>query len=263
MELYGGEICMKSEFVRCCPRCNDKLIATRLVCKSCDLELNADFNFSKFDYLNNEDIGFVESFLRCQGSFKALQEEKGMSYPAAKKKLLDILDKLGLEENKIIDTEVSQMAAITTVPILEMDSFIIKQMKQKLNQCGGRVTIKLLQGDPCEIWYLPNGKGLGSSKIPIANQLNWEVFDAAVELVIEKGGKAEKGNARAGKLGSDKLPMDSVEGYIANKVHGIKEGESAFGPGFVICAILDWAEICKNGRGYLSINQAFLSEHKE
>jgi len=35
--------------------------------------------------------------------------------------------------------------------------------------------------------------------------------------------------------------MNSVEGYIAHKVHGFQEGETAFGPGFVICAILDWA----------------------
>lgn len=35
------------------------------------------------------------------------------------------------------------------------------------------------------------------------------------------------------------LPLDSVEGYIAHKVHGVQEGETAFGHGFVICAVLD------------------------
>jgi len=50
---------------------------------------------------------------------------------------------------------------------------------------------------------------------------------------------------------SEKLMLNSVEGYIAHKVHGAQEGETAFGSGFVICAILDWAEICRNERGYL------------
>jgi hypothetical protein len=67
--------------------------------------------------------------------------------------------------------------------------------------------------------------------------------------------------ARSGaKLGSEDLPLDSIEGYIASKVHGVREGETAFGPGFVICAILDWAGICKNERGYLTINTAFNNE---
>jgi len=80
-------------------------------------------------------------------------------------------------------------------------------------------------------------------------------FEAAVEVVIKNGGKATKGKARSGaKLGSDDLPLD----YIAFKVHGVKEGETAFGPGFVICAVLDWAEICKNERGYLTINPLFI-----
>ncbi len=54
-------------------------------------------------------------------------------------------------------------------------------------------------------------------------------------------------------MGSDKLPLDSVEGYIAHKVHGAELGMTAFGPGFVIAAVLDWAGICNNERGYLTI----------
>ncbi|WP_298841844.1 hypothetical protein [Clostridium sp.] len=57
--------------------------------------------------------------------------------------------------------------------------------------------------------------------------------------------------------------LNSVEGYIAHKVHGVKIGEAAFGPGFVICAILDWAEVCTNERGYLSIKPIFLVEYKK
>lgn len=91
----------------------------------------------------------------------------------------------------------------------------------------------------------------------------WEAFDAAVEVVIKNNGKAEKGKARSGaELGSDDLSLDSIEGYIAHKVHGAQIGETAFGPGFVVAAVLDWVEICHNERGYLTINNKFMAEYK-
>jgi hypothetical protein len=241
-----------------CPRCREKLIATRLSCDNCDLELTGDFAFNKFDYLSNDELDFVESFLKTQGNFKTLQAEKGMSYPAVKKKFNDILEKLGLSPTNLIEKNEVLMPVVNVQPIQETDSLVVKKIKEKLNANGGRTSIPLYSGDNCDIWYDSNGKGLVSPKIPLANQLIWKAFDAAVEVVINNGGKAIKGKARSGaRLGSDDLPLNSVEGYIAHKVHGIQKGETAFGPGFVIAAVLDWAEICKNERGYLSINPLF------
>ncbi|MFD3156751.1 hypothetical protein ACFIJ5_07815 [Haloimpatiens sp. FM7330] len=156
------------------------------------------------------------------------------------------------------------MANVKSLPIEPNDSLVIKKIKEKLNECGGRISVPLFRGKPCEIWYDDNGKGVVSPKIPVPNHLTWEVFDAAVEIVMKNGGKAEKGKAQSGaKLGSDNLPLDSVEGYIASKVHGVEEGKSAYGPGFVVCAILDWAGVCKNERGYLSIDPRFLLEYNK
>lgn len=254
---------MEKELVCHCPRCSEKLIATRLICKKCDLELTGDFGLSKFDYLSTDEMDFVTTFLKYQGNFKAIQEQKRMSYPAVKKKLAEVVIKLGIEDMEDKKEEVSDMSTISFLPIEPNDSPVITRIKEKLNGCGGKATIRLLQGDPCDIWYDANGKGLVSPKIPLANQLVWEAFDAAVEVVVNNGGKAVKGKARSGaKLGSDDLPLDSVEGFIAHKVHGAQIGETAFGPGFVIAAILDWAEICNNERGYLTIDHSFINEVK-
>lgn len=156
------------------------------------------------------------------------------------------------------------MSTIIFLPIESIDSLITKKIKGRMNACNGKATISLLQGKECEIWYDYNGKGLVSPKIPPSNQLTWEAFEAAVEVVIKNGGKAVKGNARSGaRLGSSRLSLDSVEGYIAHKVHGVQEGGTAFGPGFVIAAVLDWAGICKNERGYLSIRPSFLTEYEK
>lgn len=253
---------MEKELVSHCPRCSEHLIATHLICKECDLELTGDFELSNFDYLSTDDLDFVKSFLKYHGSFKAIQEEKGMSYPAVKKRITQIVTKLGIENTLQEKHEVPEMSVVTYQQIEPNDSPVIARIKEKLNDCGGKTTIKLLQGDSCEIWFDANGRGIISPKIPPTDQLIWEAFDAAVEIVIKNGGKAAKGKARSGaRLGSDDLPFHSVEGYIAHKVHGVQEGESAFGPGFVIAAVLSWASICNNERGFLSIHPGFLDEY--
>lgn len=155
----------------------------------------------------------------------------------------------------IDSTEEKVQSELQYVPIKETDSDVVKTIKNKLNESNGRAVISLYSGDCCEITYDNDGAGLSSPKIPLKDQLTWEVFDAAVFIVRKNGGKAMKGQAQSGaKLGNDKLPLNSVEGYIAYKVHGKKEGQTAFGPGFVICAVLEWAGICRNQRGYLEFN---------
>lgn len=249
---------MKRDLVSECPRCKEKLVATRLSYDNCEMELSGDFPLSKFDYLSIDERDFIECFLKHQGNFKAVQNEKEISYPATKKRLVAILEKLELVQFKSEEKMDFSMSKVAHVDVKDCDSIVVRRIKEKLNDNNGRAIIRLYQGDSCAIWFDENGKGLVSPKIPPANQLVWEVFDAAVEVVLNNGGKAVKGKARSGaKLGSDDLPLNSIEGYIAHKVHGVKEGETAFGPGFVICAVLDWADICKNERGYLTMNPIF------
>ncbi|EDS77527.1 conserved hypothetical protein [Clostridium botulinum C str. Eklund] len=255
---------MGNELIGYCPRCKNKLIATQLTCNECDIELKGNFKLSKFDYLGSEDINFIFMFLKYQGKLKAIQKNMGISYPAAKKKLGKLLIKLEIEPFKEEKENKIKLGKLNYLSIEPDDSLVVKKIKEKLNKCNGKTLIPLFRGNPCDITYDNNGKGVVSSKIPLANQLTWEVFDATVEVVIKNGGKAEKGNAQSGaKLGSDRLSLNSVEGYIASKVHGVEEGKTAFGPGFVVCAILDWAGICKNERGYLSINPGFLIEYNK
>ncbi|MEI7616782.1 MAG: DUF2089 family protein [Actinomycetota bacterium] len=255
---------MVKEIVAICPRCSEKLIATRLSCNNCELELTGDFHLSKFDYLSDTELEIVECFLRAQGNFKTVQLELEMSYPAIKKKFYDILEKLNLSTIKELEKEDAPMTIINFQPISETDSLVIKIIKEKLNASGGQANVPLYNKDNCDIKYDTTGKGLISTKIPPANQLTWEAFDAAVEVVIKNNGKAEKGKARSGaKLGSDGLSLDSIEGYIAHKVHNVQIGATAFGPGFVIAAVLDWAEICHNQRGYLTINHKFMAKYKD
>ncbi|MFD3156750.1 DUF2089 family protein [Haloimpatiens sp. FM7330] len=83
-----------------CPRCNNKLIATRLTYDKCDIELMGNFELSKFDYLSSKDINFIILFLTHQDNLKAIQKDTGISYTEVKKKLGDIFTNLGIDPSK-------------------------------------------------------------------------------------------------------------------------------------------------------------------
>ena len=79
----------------------------------------------------------------------------------------------------------------------------------------------------------------------------WNVFAETVDFLKANGGKATKGNAMNYKLGEKGLPLDSIEGHIAHKLYNKKLGDSIFRRITPIAAILDWAGICENKRGFL------------
>ena len=81
--------------------------------------------------------------------------------------------------------------------------------------------------------------------------LPWVIFEEVIDLLVRKSGRAEKGNAMSYKLGEDGLPLDSVEGYIAQTVYGKKPGESVFRRISSISAILVWAGLCDTDPGEL------------
>lgn len=68
-----------------CPVCEGRLTISRLSCKKCNIDITGDFELSKFNYLNKDDLDFIETFLKCQGNLKDLQGIMGVSYPTAKK----------------------------------------------------------------------------------------------------------------------------------------------------------------------------------
>ena len=81
--------------------------------------------------------------------------------------------------------------------------------------------------------------------------LPWAVFVEAFKLMKGMGGRAMKGDAMQHRLGTQGLPIDSVEGHIANRVYGKQTGESVFRRITPIACILIWAGICANEQGYL------------
>ena len=242
---------MSQHIIGHCPVCKKELVATKLTCHNCGLELSNDFTLNKFSFLSEEELAFVECFLRFGGNLKEVQKQLHLSYPAAKKRLYLINEHLGFnpetKEKKTLDPILKHL------PIYQDESRTIRAIKENLNNAGGIATISLSKGDSFQIYYEDYGNGILATNLPHNRTLTWKAFDCVITLLEKNGGKAPKGNAMKGKLGSLDLPLDSVEGYVAHYAYGIKKGESCLRTISSLAAILEWSGICKNGYGYVEL----------
>ena len=78
-----------------CPVCSSKLKVTRLKCDGCSTVVENKFELSKFDYLNSEQLSFIEVFLKSRGNIKDVEKELGVSYPTVRAKLDEVIAALG------------------------------------------------------------------------------------------------------------------------------------------------------------------------
>ena len=80
-----------------CPICQDDLIVTRLHCRTCDTTLEGHFGLERLYQLTPEQLGFVETFIRCEGKINRVEHELGISYPTVRSRLHDVIRALGYE----------------------------------------------------------------------------------------------------------------------------------------------------------------------
>lgn len=78
-----------------CPVCNAKLKVVKLKCNKCSTVIENEFEFSKFEYLSEEHLNFMEVFLKCRGNIKDVEKELGISYPTVRAKLDEVVTALG------------------------------------------------------------------------------------------------------------------------------------------------------------------------
>ncbi len=80
-----------------CPVCGETLHVTRLQCSNCDTSLEGHFVLGRLSRLNAEQVYFVETFLRCEGTIKRVEKELGISYPTVRSRLEDIIRTMGFD----------------------------------------------------------------------------------------------------------------------------------------------------------------------
>jgi hypothetical protein len=80
-----------------CPICYESLTVTRLHCRNCDTSLEGHFTLGRLYQLTPEQLQFVEIFIRCEGKINRVEQEMGMSYPAVRARLTEVIRALGYE----------------------------------------------------------------------------------------------------------------------------------------------------------------------
>lgn len=144
-----------------------------------------------------------------------------------------------------------------------MNNSVVETITKRFQQVGSPAQIPLLR-------YSQRGKsifqaqlcseGIIVDNLPDSNSLlPWEVFTETVKLLEDQGGKARKGSS-VYKLGSKKLPLDSIEGHIAHVVFNKQMGETVLRRISPITGILRWARICDSKPGELVLKQKYIKQ---
>lgn len=80
-----------------CPVCGGDLLVTSLVCRECDTRLDGRFEHSAFSQLNEEQLNFVELFIRNEGKINRMEVDMELSYPTIRNRLMEVIRVLGYE----------------------------------------------------------------------------------------------------------------------------------------------------------------------
>jgi hypothetical protein len=70
-----------------CAECDRPMAVSRMVCPSCDVRLEGEFEIPALARLSLEDQAFVVAFVRNHGSIKKMESLFQISYPTVKNRL--------------------------------------------------------------------------------------------------------------------------------------------------------------------------------
>jgi len=80
-----------------CPICGHQLTVTRLHCRNCDTAIEGHFETGRMGRLTPDQMGFVETFLRCEGKLNRMEGALGLSYPPLRSRLTQVIQQMGFE----------------------------------------------------------------------------------------------------------------------------------------------------------------------
>ena len=80
-----------------CPACGQNLRVSKLQCQSCGTEVQGLYHLDRFSKLSEEQLSFMEAFLKCRGNLKDLCSAIGISYPTARNRLDQLINALDFE----------------------------------------------------------------------------------------------------------------------------------------------------------------------
>ena len=80
-----------------CPLCGGEILVTRIHCRECEATIESRFTTTSFAQLSQEQLDFVETFVRCEGKITRMEVELNLSYPTIRNRLQEVIRALGYE----------------------------------------------------------------------------------------------------------------------------------------------------------------------
>ena len=98
-----------------CPVCGDQLAVIRLGCASCGTEIGGVFRTCEFGALNEKETDMLRVFLASRGNLREVEKHLGVSYPTARLRFAELLEKLGLAETPEPEAALSREEILSEV----------------------------------------------------------------------------------------------------------------------------------------------------
>ena len=73
-----------------CPACGGPLIITECQCRACNLQMRGEFLPPQLSRLTQDQLAFIQVFLRARGNLTETERVLGVSYPTIRNKLDEI-----------------------------------------------------------------------------------------------------------------------------------------------------------------------------
>ncbi len=80
-----------------CPTCGGELTITNLHCRSCHTQIESEYSTCRFCRLSQENLDFIEIFVKNRGNIREMERELEISYPTVRSRLNDVIKELGYE----------------------------------------------------------------------------------------------------------------------------------------------------------------------
>ena len=88
-----------------CPACADMLKVRRMVCRSCQTELEGLFALPALARLSPDEQRFVLDFVKSSGSLKQMARLMKLSYPTVRNRLDEIIERIKICESELSEAE--------------------------------------------------------------------------------------------------------------------------------------------------------------
>lgn len=120
-----------------CPLTGGPVIVTRLYCPESGMTIEGEFAVTlPFAQLSPEQLRFVELFVRCEGKINRMEEELKLSYPTIRTRLHEVIRALGHEPGREESEAVPPAARKKVLDELDKGEISFEEAMQLLQQGG-------------------------------------------------------------------------------------------------------------------------------